>query len=50
MDGGLRGARNESQWNWFSVDAEDYLDRGHGDLGLDGKLRKYLRDQVSYHL
>jgi hypothetical protein len=33
--------------NWFCVRAEDYLERGYGHLGLDGKLRKYLLAHVS---
>ena len=31
---------------WFSVNAEDYLERGQGYLGLDGKLALYLKSQV----
>lgn len=30
----------------YSVNAADYLDRGYGHLGLDGKLKKYLESQV----
>ncbi|KIX00820.1 uncharacterized protein Z518_09885 [Rhinocladiella mackenziei CBS 650.93] len=30
---------------WFSVHAEDYLERGHHVDGLAGKLRDYLRTQ-----
>ncbi|KAI9881493.1 MAG: hypothetical protein M1830_000056 [Pleopsidium flavum] len=30
---------------WFSVDAADYLSRGEGHLGLEGKLHAYLRSQ-----
>jgi hypothetical protein len=32
--------------SWYSVNAEDYLDRGFGHLGLDGKLKKFLQTQV----
>ena len=38
---------SEQQYGWFHVDAADYLDRGEGWLGLEGKLRNYLRSQVS---
>lgn len=31
---------------WFSVEAEDHLERGRKDLGLQGKLRLYLKSQV----
>lgn len=31
---------------FYSVDAADYLERGNGHLGLEGKLRKYLESQV----
>jgi hypothetical protein len=34
---------------WFHVEAEDYLERGKGHLGLEGKLRRYLLTQV-YHV
>lgn len=30
---------------WLRVKAEDYLDRGNGELGFYGKLKMYLRDQ-----
>ncbi|MCJ1308701.1 hypothetical protein MMC25_002355 [Agyrium rufum] len=30
---------------WFTVEAEDYLDKGHDHLDLLGKLRLYLRSQ-----
>lgn len=29
---------------WLRVKAEDYLDRGNGDLGFYGKLKMYLRE------
>lgn len=32
---------------WMYVNAEDYLDRGRGALGFYGKLKMYLRQQVS---
>jgi hypothetical protein len=44
---------NSSSSSWYSVDAGDYLDRGHRELGLDGKLRKFIQSQVCgyhYHL
>ncbi|KAL8649081.1 MAG: hypothetical protein Q9226_005729 [Calogaya cf. arnoldii] len=31
--------------SWFSVNADDYLERGSESLGLQGKLRSYLRNQ-----
>lgn len=31
---------------WFSVDAEDYLARGHGHLGLKVKLDRFLLSEV----
>lgn len=31
---------------WYHVDPADYLDRGHGHLGLRGKLDAYLKSQV----
>ena len=31
---------------WYTVHASDYLERGHGKLGLRGKLDNYLRSQV----
>lgn len=31
---------------WYHVDAVDYLERGHAELGLRGKLDNYLRSQV----
>lgn len=31
---------------WFDVSSEDYLHRGHGELGLRGKLDEYLATQV----
>ena len=32
--------------SWFSVDAEDHLDRGNDKAGLIGKLRMYIESQV----
>lgn len=32
--------------SWFSVDADDYLERGSESLGLQGKLHSYLESQV----
>ncbi|MCJ1469592.1 hypothetical protein MMC07_008227 [Pseudocyphellaria aurata] len=31
--------------SWFHVEAADYLERGHHDLGLKGKLDVYLKSQ-----
>lgn len=31
---------------WFSVNADDYLERGSNSLGLQGKLCSYLQTQV----
>jgi hypothetical protein len=31
---------------WYTVSGDDYLDRGHVEGGLQGKLRKYLEGQV----
>ncbi|KAL8852252.1 MAG: hypothetical protein Q9221_002854 [Calogaya cf. arnoldii] len=31
--------------SWFSVNADDYLERGSESLGLQGKLHSYLRSQ-----
>lgn len=31
---------------WFHIEAEDYLERGNGHLGLRGKLDTYLASQV----
>ncbi|CAL8577600.1 hypothetical protein XPA_003424 [Xanthoria parietina] len=31
--------------SWFSVDADDYLERGSEGLGLQGKLHSYLQSQ-----
>lgn len=50
--GGLLSVEAENLWNtkkgkdWFVVNAGEYLDRGHGQLGLEGKLHKYLQTQV----
>ena len=40
------GSVNKEIKAWFSVNAENYLHRGHGDDGLDGKLSLYLKSQV----
>jgi len=32
---------------WYAVNGGDYLDRGHAEGGLQGKLKKYLEGQVS---
>lgn len=31
---------------WYSIDADDYMEPGHVELGLDGKLWRYLATQV----
>jgi hypothetical protein len=31
---------------WYSINGDDYLDRGHVESGLQGKLEKYLIGQV----
>jgi hypothetical protein len=31
---------------WYTVNGDDYLDRGHVETGLQGKLTKYLEGQV----
>jgi hypothetical protein len=31
---------------WYHINPEDYLERGHGDLGLRGKLNRFLLSQV----
>ena len=31
---------------WYTVNGDDYLNRGHVEGGLQGKLRKYLEGQV----
>lgn len=36
----------KSRHAWFNVGAADYLERGGGNLGLEGKLRSYLETQV----
>jgi hypothetical protein len=55
--GGMLGVSSEgtgsdkSQNNvssWYTIRAEDYLFRGYGYLGLQGKLRKYLESEVFY--
>lgn len=35
-----------SRAGWYTVDAGDYLNRGDRHLGFDGKLRKFLKEQV----
>lgn len=48
-DGKEVGLGNDHQlgsW-WLRVKAEDYLNRGDAALGFYGKLKKYLRSQVS---
>ncbi|PHH88135.1 hypothetical protein CDD83_7939 [Cordyceps sp. RAO-2017] len=39
------GAKRGGQRAWYHVDAADYLQRGHGELGLRGKLDGYLASQ-----
>jgi hypothetical protein len=31
---------------WYMINGDDYLDRGHVEGGLQGKLKKYLEGQV----
>jgi Protein of unknown function (DUF1365) len=31
---------------WYTINGDDYLDRGHVEGGLQGKLEKYLEGQV----
>ena len=38
---------SERQRSWFSVNAEDYLQRGRDSNGLKGKLQSFLNSQVS---
>ncbi|PBP16857.1 hypothetical protein BUE80_DR012387 [Diplocarpon rosae] len=33
---------------WFTVNGDDYLERGHVEEGLNGKLQRYLEGQVKY--
>jgi hypothetical protein len=39
--------KHSSDVGWFNINAEDYLGRGDGHLGLDGKLETYLIAHVS---
>lgn len=39
---------SERQKSWFSVNAEDYLQRGRDSNGLKGKLQSFLISQVSH--
>lgn len=52
---GIRAKPGLSSWfssvspvssTWFSIDPDDYLERGKSELGLRGKLDVYLRTQV----
>ncbi|KAK2597467.1 hypothetical protein QQS21_005937 [Conoideocrella luteorostrata] len=46
QSGGLRGFLTKTiRGGWYTVDADDYLQRGHNDCGLRGKLDEYLRSQ-----
>jgi hypothetical protein len=47
-DQGTHSARSTSSSSWYNVDAGDYLDRGHRQLGLEGKLRKFMLSQVCF--
>lgn len=40
--------RQSKQRAWFDVDAADCLRRGHGEVGLRGKLDDYLKSQVCH--
>lgn len=33
---------------WYTVNSDDYLERGHVEGGLEMKLRRYLKSQVSW--
>jgi Protein of unknown function (DUF1365) len=35
---------------WYAVNGDDYLDRGHVEGGLRGKLEKYLEGQVRFQV
>ncbi|KAL1911944.1 hypothetical protein Sste5344_002139 [Sporothrix stenoceras] len=37
--------RKEIKKGWYHIDAEDYLERGYGDLGLCGKLDSFLKSE-----
>lgn len=41
-----RFTRPRLRKGWYHVDPADYLERGHGRLGLRGKLDRYLRQEV----
>lgn len=43
---GSGNVKGSTQFSWFSVNAENYLERGQKHLGLDGKLRKFLAANV----
>ena len=49
QESGSDGKRQEGKRRstWFSVEAEHYLNRGDPHEGLDGRLKAYLRSQVS---
>jgi hypothetical protein len=44
--GHQKSQKSSSGSSWYTVHASDYLDRGNGHLGLNGKLRDYLQSQV----
>ena len=44
-DRSSRPKQEESRTTWFSVEAEDYLERKSHPDGLDGKLFEYLKSQ-----
>lgn len=46
MDVSSGGDQRLGRW-WMCVKAEDYLERGNRALGFYGKLKSYLRQQVS---
>jgi hypothetical protein len=47
-DQGTHSARSTSSRSWYNVDAGDYLDRGHHQLRLESKLRKFILSQVCF--
>jgi hypothetical protein len=38
-----------SSSSWYTINAGDYLDRGHCHLGLEGKLRRFIQSQVCFY-
>lgn len=40
------GRERKEEKTWFTVEADDYLDRGNAHLGLQGNLHAYLRSEA----